>query len=170
MKLLQEEVEYLGHISTPPGIKITPGQRDAIIKVPYPLDSEGEVDETRLRSFIGLANFSRRYNDNFAMHTYVLNGLLRKESAGVWALAHAISYGAIKYGIVWSKGLYQIDYKLPIFVCTDSCKEGIGGYIYQKLPGSDEERVVLYFSRPTADAEKQWGTRELELLAAIATM
>ena len=75
-----------------------------------------------------------------------------------------------KYDIAWSKGLYQIDYKLPIFVCTDACKDGIGGCIYQKLLGSDEERVVLYFSRLTADAEKQWDTRELELLAAIATM
>ena len=170
VKLLQEEVEYLGHISTPQGIKITPGQRDAIIKMPYPLNSEGEVDETRLRSFIGLANFSRRYIDNFAMHAYLLNGLLRKESPGIWTLAHAIAYDAIKYDIAWSKGLYQIDYKLPIFVCTDACKDGIGGYIYQKLPGSDDERVVLYFSRSTADAEKQWDTRELELLAAIATM
>ena len=51
VRLLQEEVEYLGHVSTPQGIKITPGQRDAIIKMPYPLNSEGEVDETRLRSF-----------------------------------------------------------------------------------------------------------------------
>ena len=32
------------------------------------------------------------------------------------------------------------------------------------------ERVVLYFSHFTAQAEKGWGTRELELLAAIATM
>ena len=170
VKLLQEEVEYLGHISTPQGIKTTPDQRDAIIKMPYPLNSEGEVDEARLRSFIGLANFSRRYINNFAMHAYLLNGLLRKESPGIWTLAHAIAYDAIKYGIAWSKGLYQIDYKLPIFVCTDACKDGIGGYIYQKLPGSDDERVVLYFSRSTADAEKQWDTRELELLAAIATM
>ena len=128
------------------------------------------MEETRLRSFIGLANFSRRYIDNFAMHAYRLNGLLRKESAGIWTLAHAISYGAITYDIAWSKGLYQIDYKLPIFVCTDACREGIGGYIYQKLTGSDEERVVLYFSRSTAQAEKEWDTRELELLAAIATM
>ena len=100
MKLLQEEVEYLGHISTPKGINIALGQRSAIIKMPCPLDSEGgDVEETRLRSFIGLANFSRRYIDNFAMHAYRLNVLLRKESAGIWTLAHAISYGAIKYDI-----------------------------------------------------------------------
>jgi hypothetical protein len=75
VRLLQEEVEYLGHVSTPQGIKITPGQRDAIIKMPYPLNSEGEVDETRLRSFIGLANFSRRYINNFAMHAHLLNAM-----------------------------------------------------------------------------------------------
>ena len=74
VRLLQEEVEYLGHVSTPQGIKITPGQRDAIIKMPYPLNSEGEVDETRLRSFIGLASFSRRYINNVAMHAHLLNG------------------------------------------------------------------------------------------------
>ena len=51
---------------------------------------------------------------------------------GIWTLAHAISYDAIKYDIAWSKGLYQIDYKLPISVCSDACKEGIGGYIYKK--------------------------------------
>jgi len=79
---------------------------------------------------VGLANFSRRYIDNFAMHACRLNGLLRNESAGIWTLGHAISYDAIKYDIAWSKGLYQIDYKLSIFVCTGTCKEGIGGYIY----------------------------------------
>ena len=68
------------------------------------------------------------------------------------------------------KDLNQIDYEMPIFVCTDACKEGIGGYIYQKVPGRGEERVLLFFSRWTAEAEKEWDTRELELLAAIATM
>ena len=29
--------------------------------------------------------------------------------------------------ITWPKGLVHIDYLLPIFICTDACKEGIGG-------------------------------------------
>ena len=138
--------------------------------MPYPLDEKGEIEETMPRSFIGLANFSRRYIRNFAIHAYRLNGLLRKMSFGIWTLAHAVSHDAIRYDIAWSKGLYHIDYKLPVFVCTDACKEGIGGYLYQKVPGSDEERVVSYFSRSTSKAEKEWDTRELELLAAIATL
>ena len=43
-KLLQEEVEHLGHVLTPNGMKTTPGQREAIINMPYPPDSEGDVE------------------------------------------------------------------------------------------------------------------------------
>ena len=114
-KLLQQDVEYLGHINTPDGVKITPGQRKAILSMPYPLDEDGEVVEARLRSFIGLANFSRRHVYNFALLTHRLNGLLKKTSNGIWTLvAHIISFDAIKYDIAWSKGLVHIDYRLPI--------------------------------------------------------
>ena len=171
VKLLQQDVEYLGHISTPGGgVKITPGQRKAILAMPYPLDEDGNVMETSLRSFIGLANFSRRYVENFALLTYRLNDLLRKDSNGIWTLAHIIAFDAIKYDIAWSKGLVHIDYRLPIYICTDACKEGIGGYLYQKHEGSSEEQVVLYFSRSCSKDERKWDTRELELLAAIATL
>ena len=86
--LLQKDVEYLGHTSTPDGVK-------AILLMPYPLDKDGEVVETSLRSFVGLANFSRRYVHNSALLTYRLNGLLKKTSNGIWTLAHIIAFDAI---------------------------------------------------------------------------
>ena len=159
VELLKEEVGYLGHISTPKGIKITPGQREAIIKMPYPLDSEGDVEETRLRSFIGLANFSWRYIDNFAMHACRLNGLLQKESAVIWTLAHAISYDAIKYGIAWSKGLYQIDYKRPSFVCTDAwARRGLEVTFIRNYPGVMKS-VLCSISYARRQKPKRSGTR-----------
>ena len=196
VKLLQQDVEYLGHISAPGGVKITPGQRKAILAMPYPLNEDGEVMETSLRSFIGLANFSRRYVNNFALLTYRLNGLLKKDSNGIWTLAHIIAFDEIKYDIfrvfrvrelagrsgpasgtpplnppsMVEGPKVHIDYRLPIYICTDACKEGIGGYLYQKHEGSSEEQVVLHFSRSCSKDERKWDTRELELLAAIATL
>ena len=41
VKLLQQDVEYLGHISTQGGVKITPGQRKAILAMPYPVNEDG---------------------------------------------------------------------------------------------------------------------------------
>ena len=51
VKLLQEGVESLGHISTPKGMKITPGQREAIISMPYPLDSRGRCGGDSIAQF-----------------------------------------------------------------------------------------------------------------------
>ena len=58
--------------------------------------------------------------------------------------------------------------KLPIFVCTDGSKRGIGADIYRKV--DSEERVVSYFSRATRNDERKWDTRELEVVALIATL
>ena len=45
-----------------------------------------------------------------------------------------------------------------------------GGYLYQKHEGPSEEQVVLYFSRSCSKDERKWDARDLELLAAIATL
>ena len=43
------------------------------------------------------------------------------------------------------------------------------GYLFQKV--DDEERVISYFSsRATTKEERKWDTRELEVLAMIATL
>ena len=53
-------------------------------------------------------------------------------------------------------------------VCADGSKQGIGGYLFQIIDG--EERVISYFSRATRADEKKWDTREIEILAAVATL
>ena len=52
--------------------------------------------------------------------------------------------------------------------CTDGPMHGIGGYVYQLIGG--EERVVSFYSRSTTADERKWDTRELEILAIIATL
>ena len=42
MKFLQEEVEYLGHISTEEGFKITPRHKTAVTEMPYPLNDDAQ--------------------------------------------------------------------------------------------------------------------------------
>ena len=61
------------------------------------------------------------------------------------------------------------DFKKPLHICSDESKRGIGGYLFQK--GADgEERIISYFSRSTTKDERKWDTRELEVLAMIATL
>ena len=45
---------------------------------------------------------------------------------------------------------------------------GVGGYLYQIIDGG--ERIVSFYSRSTTKAERKWDTRDLEVLAIIATL
>ena len=61
---------------------------------------------------------------------------------------------------VGSKGLVHIDNRLPIYICTDACKEAIGGYLYHQKRNKDsnEEQVVccMYFSRTFSKDGRKW--------------
>ena len=51
--VLNDEIEYLGHISTPEGLRPTDKHVKAIREMPPPIDhSVGLVNKTQLRSFI----------------------------------------------------------------------------------------------------------------------
>ena len=138
-----------------------------MLDMPHPLDDDGKVDVTRLRSGLGLFKFCRAYIPKCAWLCAPLNNLTSPD-VNTWEPIHEFCWDALKYFVVYSKGLYHIDYKKPIYVCTDGSKRGVGGYVYQK--DGKEERVCSYFSRQTTKDEQKWDTRELELLAVLATL
>ena len=169
VKFAQEEVEYLGRILTSWGTMVTPRHKTAVALMPYPLDDDGCVNVTSLRSGIGLFKFCRQYIPKCAWLCAPLNELTTL-AAGTWGNLESVCWEVLKYFILHSKGLHHLNYRLPIYVCTDGSKRGVGGYIYQRKPGEKEERVCSYFSRQTTKDERKWDTRELELLAVLATL
>jgi len=74
----------------------------------------------------------------------------------------------LKHHIAHTKGVWHINYCHKIYLCSDGSKRGIGGYLFQTIDG--EERVTAYFSRSTRPDERKWDTRELEVLAMLATL
>ena len=74
---LRHEVEYLSHISTPTGLKPTTKHVRSIVGMPPPLGKDGvTIDKTKLRSYLGMVKYSRRYIKNCASVCEPLNNLL----------------------------------------------------------------------------------------------
>ena len=86
-----------------------------------------------------------------------------------WTAIHEMVFARIKWLVAFTEGAYHADFTKPLYICSDGSKRGIGGYLFRKI--DDEERVISYFSsRATTKEERKWDTRELEVLAMIATL
>ncbi|KAG5719203.1 hypothetical protein E4T56_gene11782 [Termitomyces sp. T112] len=72
------EVKYLGVIITPDGVRMDPAKVDAILNWPSPLNIK------EVQSFLGFANFYRRFIDNYSGITKPLNQLTQKDTPWDW--------------------------------------------------------------------------------------
>ena len=78
---LLEEVEYLGHLITPQGLKPNPKLVEAIREFPAPQNLK------QLCQFLGLSSYYRRFIPKFAKVVQPLNRLIKKDAAFEWDAA-----------------------------------------------------------------------------------
>ena len=77
----RSEVEYLGHLVTPEGLKTNQRLVEAVTMFPPPTDVNG------VRRFLGLASYYRRFIDGFVRITAPLRELIRKNTVFNWTEA-----------------------------------------------------------------------------------
>ncbi|CAM6087471.1 unnamed protein product [Calypogeia fissa] len=77
-KFFQEQVEYLGHVIYPGGLDVQQTKVLAIILIPRP------TDVSRIRAFVGLANYYRRYVKGFSRIVKPLTSLLKVDQEWHW--------------------------------------------------------------------------------------
>ncbi len=70
-KFFQESVEYLGHVIYPSGLGVQQAKVEPIAHILRP------TDVSRVRAFMGLANYYRRYVKGFSAMVKPLNMLLK---------------------------------------------------------------------------------------------
>ena len=70
---IRQEVEYLGHIITPQGLRPNPKQVSAVVEYPVP------ESVTQVRQFLGLTSYYRHFIGQFAKVASPLHNLTRKD-------------------------------------------------------------------------------------------
>ena len=178
--ILQPEVEYLGHISTPDGFRMADRTVQAVRDMPYPLNDDGTINVTRVRSFLGMINWVLRYlkpiqeisGTNLGAVKAVLTRLTETTTTPPpqWDTAAMQAWDQIREAVAADGGIHHVDYNKPLRLRTDACATGLGGYLFQLAPPSRSELVNGYWSRATTRDERKWETRELETLAIICAL
>lgn len=156
---LRPETEYLGHILDRTGVRTDPAKTRAIQDWPQPKDIHD------LRSFLGLANYYRRFVHHYSKVVLPLTDLLRKDAPFLWKITHQVAFDTLKDKLVIAPTLQLVDPDLPLRVEGDESDFAIGAVLSTYF----EERwhPVAYESRKLNAAEKNYPIHEKELLALV---
>ena len=158
-EFLRKEVEFLGHVITPQGIKPNPRKIEAIQKFPIPRTAK------EIKSFLGLIGYYRRFIKDFSKITKPFTKCLKKGEK-IEHTDEFIETFKICKNILCNDPLLQYpDFEKPFILTTDASNFAIGAVLSQGIIGKD--LPVAYASRTLNPAEINYSTIEKELLAIV---
>ena len=156
----RNQVQYLGHLLCPEGIKPLQNKLDAILKAPRP------TDVTELKSFLGLVNFYGKFLPNLSTVLNPLYALLHHTAKWKWSTQCDEAFKLVKQMLVGDKVLIHYDSRKPLVLSVDASPYGLGAVLSHRLPDGSE-RPIAYSSRTLDKHEKNYAQIEKEALAII---
>jgi hypothetical protein len=149
----QNKIHYLGHIISEQGIAVDPKKIEAIRGWKTPRNVSD------IRSFMGLAGYYRRFIVGFSKIAHPITSLHKKGTKFEWTLKCENNFSLLKELLTSAHVLKIVDPNYSFVVCTNACKEGLGGVRMQN------GHVIGYESRNLKEHERNYATQDLELAA-----
>lgn len=158
-EFLRKEVEFLGHIVTPEGIKPNQKKINAIQNFPIPKTAKD------IKSFLGLLGYYRRFIKNFAKITKPFTKCLKKGEKIIHTKEFVETFKLCKDILSNDPILQYPDFNKPFILTTDASNIALGAVLSQGNIGTD--LPIAYASRTLNTAECNYSTIEKELLAIV---
>ena len=149
------EVSFLGYIISEKGIRVDPKKIEVIIEWKPPRNV------TKVRSFLGLAGYYRRFVKGFLMTAAPMTRLLQKNVRFEWSEKCQASFEKLKAFLTETLVLTQPTNGKEYMIFSDASLNGFGCVLMQ------EGKVVAYASRKLKPHEKNYPTYDLELAAIV---
>ena len=155
----QTHVKFLGHIVSGDGIRVDPRKTRIVHDWPVPKNQKD------VRSFLGLANYFRRFIQGFSKMVAPLRKLTCSTVTWDWSPICQSSFEDVKHALTHAPVLTHPDFTKPFVVVTDASGDAKGGGLGAVL--MQEGKVIAYESRALIPAEVNYSTSEQELLAVV---
>ena len=161
-EFFRKEVTFLGFIIGTNGIKIDPEKTSSIRDWPTPKNVKD------IQSFLGLANYNRKFVKDYSKLATPLTNLTRKDISFKWEHDHQKAFERLKAACAEAPTLRMFDATKPIQIETDASDLAIGACLTQEFDGT--RHPIAYFSRKMAPAEQNYEIYDKELLAIVAAL
>lgn len=152
-----DKVEYLGHVISGAGVATKPQNIAAIVDWPVPKTI------SKLRGFLGLTGYYRRFVKNYGKICRPLHDLLKKDSFQ-WTPEHTVAFEKLKKIMTTCPVLALPDFSQPFVLETDACGTGLGAVLMQK------GKPIAYYSKclgPKASTQSIYEKEALAILEAL---
>nr|CAH8868540.1 unnamed protein product [Trichobilharzia regenti] len=151
-------IEFLGHRITAEGIRPTEDKIETIKNFPEPDSLK------KLRRFLGMFNFYRRFIPSCASIVQPLTDLLRCNSKKFqWSEEAKAAFNNAKDALSNVVMLSHINPEASLILCTDASQVAVGAVLQQKF--NNDITPLAFFSKKLEPAQTRYSTFGRELLA-----
>ena len=167
-EFFKPELKYLGHIVSAAGIKPDPKKMEIVETWPTPKDAH------QLRTFLGLANYFRKFIQGYSKVTVPLTALLKNKAVYTWTTDCQIAFDALKHALITAPVLKAPDFtkdakgewlhKFTVIVDASESNMAVGAVLMQG------DHVIAYDSKKCTPAEQNYTVTELEMLAVVRAL
>jgi len=154
------KTEYLGYVISPRGLRMDEEKIRTIKDWKEPTNVKG------IQSFLGFANFYRRFIKDYSKITTPLSSLTRKEKAWEWGDKQQEAFETLKKAMITERIVQHFDPQRAVTIETDAADYAIGA----KCSQPNEKGIlhpVAYYSRKLKDPERNYDIHDKELLAIM---
>ena len=151
-------VKFCGHVIDQHGIMPDPEKVKVVLDWPIPTDVH------QLRSFVGLAQYFRKFIQAFPSMIEPLTALFKKGAEFKWSITCDTSFQQVKQALTTVPCLKLPDPDEPFTMITDASGVGIGAVLMQA------GRPVAFEGRKLTETEQKWSATEQEMLGVVYHM
>jgi len=135
---------------------------DALLHFPRP------TTRKQLQSFLGIANYYRKFVPHFASLSVVLSDLLKKGVKFEWSTEAEQAFLDIKSRLASRSILVPPDFTKPFSVLVDASNVAIGAALVQEIDGLEHQICCL--SRKLNKHQRNYAVIEKEALALLTAV
>ena len=154
------QMTFVGFLVSATGIGMDPAKVSAIMDWPVP-KSVKEV-----QSFLGFANFYRKFIKDYSALASPLTTLTRKSVPFTWSPAASAAFRALQLSFTSAPVLRHYQPELPITIEADASDFALGCILSQTSPAG-ELHPICFYSRKFTSAELNYPIYDKELLAVV---
>lgn len=161
---LKQSIDYLGFEVSNSGVKPGKKKTEAVDQFPRP------TDQHKIRQFVGLASFFRKFIRSFSIIAKPLTQLLKKDSKWRWGDAEESAFLKLKTELVKRPILSFYNPEFETQLHTDASKVGVAGILMQRPNKEVSFSAVAFYSRQTSPEEAKFTSYDLETLAVVTSL